>query len=140
MCVCNLNIYIYTHIYMYECMYICIWGFSGGSDSKESAYNAGDPGSVPGLGRSPGEENGYPFQYSCLVNSVDRGAWQATIHGVSKSQTRLSNFSYLCLSIERDCTPIIPQMIDVSGLMLCFHFFFLCINLSGYVFVLFDYI
>ena len=73
-------------------------------------------GSVPGLGRSPGEENGYPFQYSCLVNSVDREAWQATVHGVSKSQTRLrtNTSSYLYLSIERDCTPLIPQMIDVS--------------------------
>ena len=97
-------------------MYTCIWGFPGGSDGKESACNAGNPGSVPGLGRSPGEENGYPFHYSCLVNSVDREAWQATVHGVSKSQTRLrtNTFSYLDLSIERDCTPLIPQMIDVS--------------------------
>ena len=83
-------------------MYTCIWGFPGGSDGKESACNAGNPGSVPGLGRSPGEENGYPFHYSCLVNSVDREAWQATVHGVSKSQTRLrtNTFSYLYLSIE----------------------------------------
>ena len=47
----------------------------GGSDSKESACNAGDPGSIPGLGRFPGEGNGYPLQYSCLENSMDRGAW-----------------------------------------------------------------
>ena len=60
--------------------------FPGGSDSKESACNAGDPGSVPGLGRSPGEGNGYPLQYTCLENSMDRGASQATIHGVTKSQ------------------------------------------------------
>ena len=61
--------------------------FPGGSDGKESACNAGDPGSNPGSGRSPGEGNGYPFQYSCLENSMDREAWQATVHGVEKSQT-----------------------------------------------------
>ena len=63
----------------------------GGSDGKESAYNEGDPGSIPGSGRSPGEGNGYPRQYSCLENSMDRRAWQATVHGVTKSQTGLSN-------------------------------------------------
>ena len=61
--------------------------FSRGSDSKESACNAGDVGSIPGLERSPGEGNGDPPQYSCLENSMDRGAWQATVHGVAKSQT-----------------------------------------------------
>ena len=55
--------------------------------SKESACNAGDPGSTPGLGRSPGEGNGSPLQYSWLENPVDRGAWQATIHGVAQSWT-----------------------------------------------------
>ena len=57
----------------------------GGSDGKESAYNAGDPGSIPRLGRFPGEGNGNPLQYSCLENSMDRGAWQTTVHGVTKS-------------------------------------------------------
>ena len=61
----------------------------GGSDSKESACNVRDPGSIPRLGRSPGEGNGYPLQYSCLENSKDRGAWRA--HGVSERQTQLSN-------------------------------------------------
>ena len=60
---------------------------------KASAYNSGDLGSIPGLGRSPGEGNGNPLQYSCLENPVDRGAWQATVHGVAKSQTRLSDFT-----------------------------------------------
>jgi len=60
-------------------------GFSHTSVGKESACNAGDPGSVPGLGRSPGEGNGNPLQYSCLENPLERGAWQATVHGVSKS-------------------------------------------------------
>ena len=62
-------------------------GFPGGSEGKESAYNVGDVGSIPGLGRYPGEGNGNPFQYSCLENSMDRGAWQATVHGVAKSGT-----------------------------------------------------
>ena len=62
-------------------------GFPGGSEGKKYACNAGDPGSVPGLGRSSGEGNGYPLQYSCLENSMDRGAWQATVHGVTKSRT-----------------------------------------------------
>ena len=57
----------------------------GGSDSKESACNVGDLGSIPGLGRSPGEGNGNPLQYSCLENPVDRGAWWATVHKVTKS-------------------------------------------------------
>ena len=62
-------------------------GFSGGLDGKESAWNAGDLGSIPGLGRSPGEGNGNPLQYFCLGNSMDRGAWWATVHGVAKSRT-----------------------------------------------------
>ena len=61
--------------------------FPGGSDSKESACNAGDLGSIPGLERSPGEVNGYPLQYSCLENSMDRG-----VHGVAKSWTQLSDY------------------------------------------------
>ena len=65
-------------------------GFPGGSDGKEAAYNAGDLGSTPGSGRSPGEGNGNPLQYSCLENVMDRGAWRATFGGVSKSQTQLS--------------------------------------------------
>ena len=55
-------------------------GFCGGTEGRESACNAGDPGSISMLGRSPGEEHGNPLQYSCLENSMDRGTWQATIH------------------------------------------------------------
>ena len=62
-------------------------GFPGGSDGKESACNVGDPGLIPELGRSPGKGNGNPLQYSCLENSTDRGAWLATVHGVTKSWT-----------------------------------------------------
>ena len=68
--------------------------FPGGSDNKEFAYNAGDLGLIPGLGRSPGEGNGDPLQYSCLENSMDGGAWWATVHGVAKSRTRLSDFTF----------------------------------------------
>ena len=64
---------------------IIFLGFSGGSDSKESACNAGDPGLIPGSGRSSGKENGYPLQYSCLENSMNRGTWWATVLEVSKS-------------------------------------------------------
>ena len=65
-------------------------GFPGASHGKEPTCNVGDPDSVPGLGRSPGEGNGNPLQYSCLENSMDRGAWQATVHRVAKSGTGLS--------------------------------------------------
>ena len=66
-------------------------GFHYGQADKESACNAGDLGLIPGLGRSPGEGNGYPLQYSRLENSTDGGAWWATVHGVTKSQTQLSD-------------------------------------------------
>ena len=65
--------------------------FPGGSDGKASAYNAADPGSIPGLGRSPGEGNGNPLQYSFLENPVEKRAWQITVHGITKSRTRLSD-------------------------------------------------
>ena len=60
-------------------------GFLGGSNGKESAYDAGDPGSIPGFKRRPGEEIGYPLQYSCLENPAGRGAWRATVHRLIKS-------------------------------------------------------
>ena len=66
--------------------------FLGGSDDQESACNEGDLGSIPGSGRIPGEGNGNPLQHSCLENPMDGGAWQAIVHGVAKSQTRLSHF------------------------------------------------
>ena len=68
-------------------MLTLLLGIPGGSVSKESACNAGDPGSVHGSGRSLGEGKGYPLQYSFLENSMDRGAWQAIAHGIAKSQT-----------------------------------------------------
>ena len=65
-------------------------GFLGGSVVKNSPANGGDVDSIPELGRAPGERNGYPLQYSCLENPTDRGAWWATVHGVAKTQTILS--------------------------------------------------
>ena len=72
-------------IYLFTCLFLVsskMQGFPGGSDSKESAYNVGDLGSIPGLGRSPGEGNGNPLQFSGLENPLDRGAWRATVRGV----------------------------------------------------------
>ena len=68
-----------------------IKGFSDGSDGKVSAFNAGDTGSISELERSPGEGNGNPLQYSCLENPMVSGAWWATVHGVTKSRTQLSD-------------------------------------------------
>ena len=70
----------HTHKYIYT-------GFHGDSDGKESACNAGDLGSIPESGRYPGAGHGNPFQYSCWENPIDREAWQATVQGITKSQT-----------------------------------------------------
>ena len=69
-------------------------GFPGGSAGKESACNAGDLSSIPGLGRPPGEGNGNPLQHSCLKKSMGERAWRATVHGVAKSRTRLSDWAH----------------------------------------------
>ena len=87
--------------HIYHLTWVCLPSdFPGGSDGKASAYSAGDLGSSPGLGRSPGEGNGNPLQYSCLDNPIDGGAWWATVHGVTKSQARLSDFTFTFMSIE----------------------------------------
>ena len=84
-----------------------IKSFPGGSDGKESACNSGDPGLIPGSGRSPGEGHGNPLQYSCLENSMDRGAWQAIVHGVTKSWAWLS-LVLKTLESSLDCKEIQP--------------------------------
>ena len=71
----------------------CSWGFLGDSDSKESACNAGNLGSIPGLGRFPGEGHGNPLEYSCLENPMDRGAWRAIVYGITKSLARLKKLN-----------------------------------------------
>jgi hypothetical protein len=71
-------------------------GFPGDASGKESASSVGDPGLISGRKRSPGEENSYPLQYSCLENPMDRGAWWATVHGVTESWTQLSDEHFRC--------------------------------------------
>ena len=100
MCI-HVSMCIHTHelVCIYDTqaiMYVCIkryihmnMGFPRGADGKESACDAGDPGLIPELGRSPGEGNGNPLQYYLLENSMDRGAWWATAHGVAQSRMRL---------------------------------------------------
>ena len=80
-CLCQVESAFLFH----QCMFLP--GFLCGSDGKESTYNSGDPGSIPGSGRSAGEENGNPLQYSFLENSIDRVVWQAAVHGITKSWT-----------------------------------------------------
>ena len=82
--------------------------FPGGSHGKVSAYNVGDLGSIPGSGRSPGEGNGNPLQYSCLENPMDGGTWQAIVHGVAKSRTRLSDFTHF--AIAPHCSLPLPSL------------------------------
>ena len=90
-------------IFFFYVLPLDIQGFPGSSNSKESACNVGDLSSIPGLGRSPREGNHYPLQYSGLENSMDRGAWQVTVHGVAKSWTQLSIqhlvYTRFCLAI-----------------------------------------
>ena len=88
---------ILKDVYKLLCIfwYTYLTYFPGGTEVKASACNVGDLGSIPGLGRFPGEGNSNPLQYSCLENPMDRGAWWATVHGVAKSRTQLSDFIYL---------------------------------------------
>ena len=104
-------------------------GFPGGSYSKESTCNAGDPGSIPGSGRCPGGGNGNPLQYSCLENPVDEGDWQATDHKVTKSWTQLSDFtfsfflsfflSFFGILVERGGEESLESHTWLDGLLLC---------------------
>ena len=82
----------YIHIVVLYIVYMYIYtGFPGSSVLKNPPANAGDMGSIPGSGRSPGEGNGNPLQYSCLENPMDRGPWKAAVHGVAESETQLGN-------------------------------------------------
>ena len=85
---------LFISIFLYINTPLCFTGFLGGSDGKESACNARDPGSIPGSGRTRGEGNGNPLHYSCLENSMDREAWQATVCGVEKSRIGLSDYTF----------------------------------------------
>ena len=104
-------------------------GFPGGSEVKASACNAGDLGLIPGLGRSPGEGNGNPLLYFCLGNPTDRGAWWPTVHGVAKSQTRLSNFTFTFCFWKNDGKNIMYEKLNIGDLSIpknIFCNFFYC--------------
>ena len=92
-------------------------GFPGGSDGKESACIAGDPGLIPGSGRSPGEGNGNPLEYSCLENPMDRGGWRAIVHGVSQSQN-LENSSAPSSSTPVSWPRPLPPSLEEAGSLL----------------------
>ena len=94
-------------------------GKPSNSDGKESACNAGDPALIPGSGRVPGEENGNPFQYSSLGNPMDRGAWLATVHGVAKSQTRLSTDACIYLGFLLDHRKLLEYWFYVFSPLVC---------------------
>ena len=121
---CRFQLYGFTHAVLPS------WNiFEGGSLAhwvslavKNPPDNAGDPGSILGLGRSPGEENGNPLQYSCLENPMDRGAWGATVRGVTKSQTRLSikHFHFVVSKLNYPCR--LRHLRSPSSLPLACHF------------------
>ena len=95
---------------------------SVGSDSKEYACNVGDLGSIPGLGRFPGEGNGNPLKYSFLENSIDRGAWWAIVHGVAKSQIQVTNtFISLCILILTSYSEIVSVLDLYFGTFIVVH-------------------
>ena len=83
--------------------YLVFMGFPGGSSGKESTCNAGDLGLIPGLGTSPGEGKGYPLQYSCLEDPMDRGTWRAMVHGVVKGQNAITRRKDTVIKL-RKCT------------------------------------
>ena len=90
-------------------------GLPGDSEGKESACSVGDPGSISGLGRSPGEGHGNPLQYSCLENPMDWGVWWATVHGVAKSWTRLNEFTiYFSVSLVTQSSPTLCNPMNHS--------------------------
>ena len=94
------------HVIRIRTLCSLFWGFAGGSDDKESAYNTGDTGLIPGSGRSPREGNGNPLQYSFLDNTMDRGAWRATIYGVTKSWSDWANSLSLSFWLVWDGTSL----------------------------------
>ena len=115
-----LNCYAHLHYSLIPVFWgsqMLLTAFPGVSDSKESACNAGDEGLIPGLGRSSGERNGNPLQYSYLENPTDRGAWGATVHSFAKSQTWLRDFHFEKIWSKwkldrRDLLPSLQNFVD----------------------------
>ena len=118
-----LNCYAHLHYSLIPVFWgsqMLLTGFPGVSDSKESACKAGDEGLIPGLRRSPGERNGNPFQYCCLENPTDRGAWGATVHSFAKSWTWLRDFPFEKIwskwKLHRwDLVPSLQNCVDKDG-------------------------
>jgi len=111
----------------------------GGSDGKESAYNAGDPSLIQGSGRFLGEGSGYPFQYSCLENSMDGGAWQVTVHRVTKSQTRWAmntfTFTLFTFFVMTDRLGLYPPSCNLFSVCSIYSLFSVCSIYSCFLFV-----
>ena len=103
----HLTLFFKKLINCWLCWVFIVVGFPGGSEVRASAWNAGDLGLIPGSGRSPGEGNGNPLQYSCLENPMEGGAWWAAVHGVTKSQIRLSDFTFTFHfhALEKEMSP-----------------------------------
>ena len=110
-------------------------GFPGGSVVKNSSANAGDTGSIPGWGRSPEEGNGNPLQYSCLGNPMDRDAWWATVHGVAKSWTPLSN-----LTTCRGSSILHRSFSVIHCSVPCVIFKLICLEITLFLFSLFSFL
>ena len=111
-----LSLIMILEISIYQ-SFIKLSNFPGGLDGKASAYNARDPGLIPGLGGSSGEGNGNPLQHSCLENPMDGGVWLATVHGVAKSQTQLRDFASL-YQVEK--IPFCSQVAEINTCLLNF--------------------
>ena len=120
--------HFHQEIHIVNLSFFTVLGFPGGSGSKESTCNAGDLGSIPGL-RSPGKGNGYPLQNSCLENLMDRGTWQAIVHGIAESQTRLNDFHILffivgvSIYIPTNCVGGLPSLHTLSSIYCLCGFF-----------------
>ena len=116
--ICYLNYMVIKSIDIsfskYSFYYQIYWGFPGGSDGKESAWNAEDLGLIPGLGRSPAEWNDYPLQYFCLENAMDKGAWQATVHRIANSQKGLSEWARIIALLVAQSCPTLCDPMDCS--------------------------
>ena len=119
---------ICMHAWIQIQKYICFaWACPSGSDGRESTCNAGDPGLISGLGRSPGKGNGNPLQYLCLGNSMDRGAWQDTVHGVKELDTteRLTLHKNTLTDLFYFFGGIIKQFFNLQVYLLYFKIVFL---------------
>ena len=121
------SIYLFWSLSNFQRLFSCDWYslalyFPGNSAGKEFACNAGDPGLIPGLGRFPGEGIGYPLQYSCLQNSMDRGVWQVIVHGVAELDTTKHSTAIIITICKYMYSVLIKCHILVSAIYICIPF------------------